>query len=218
MRELRTLKQAAKLRYRGLYFGDMTQNLTGANYALGHALVLDFLDAEVLLQVEEFISADDEEMADILPSRTTHRQLEELCCPSFGAWSPYPRCYSPMDLLCWMPGTFLMVCWRSAIQWATPDADSIHAQAFNAAVVKVLAGKTDELTASGASAGGGWLCAPDFKAPQAFRGACQVQAAKCHPPDFKCRQEALQRGSSGLGPRASPDVTVDLGDDLIFED
>lgn len=73
MRKLRTLKQAAKLRYRDLYFCIQfifvnviveyyflvcdfflvqIQNAAGTNYASGHALGLDILDAEALLQAE----------------------------------------------------------------------------------------------------------------------------------------------------------------------
>ncbi|GMF10700.1 unnamed protein product [Phytophthora lilii] len=100
-------------------------------------------------RLREFPSADDEELADILPSRTTHRQLEELLSKL--------RCVESVSKMLQSDGLTLLDARDlfdgllevrpSMGKYLAPDADIIHAQAFEAAVVKVLAGKTDELTA-----------------------------------------------------------------------
>ncbi|KUF89893.1 hypothetical protein AM588_10002867 [Phytophthora nicotianae] len=75
MRKLRTLKQAANLRY----VENLThQNTTPGGFTTRYALVIDFLMLKRYFRIREFISADDDELDDYLPSRTAHRKLAAL--------------------------------------------------------------------------------------------------------------------------------------------
>ncbi|GMF09568.1 unnamed protein product [Phytophthora lilii] len=69
MRKLRTLKQAAKLRLKTPLVPIVLQDTRWSS---------TFSMLKRYFRLREFLSADDEELADILPSRTTHRQLEEF--------------------------------------------------------------------------------------------------------------------------------------------
>ncbi|KAG3142942.1 hypothetical protein PI126_g14831 [Phytophthora idaei] len=85
---------------------------------------------ERYFRLREFISADEEDMGDFLPSRATHRKLATLLASLRDVESIRPA---------------------FANYWA-PDADIIHSVAFEKATVKVVAGQAAMLTEGEATA------------------------------------------------------------------
>ncbi|ETL33178.1 hypothetical protein L916_14313 [Phytophthora nicotianae] len=140
MCKLRTLKQAAKLRLKTSLVPIMRQDTRWSS---------TFMMLKRYYKLQEFLSADDDELADMLPSRTTHRQLEGLLSKL--------RCVESVSKMLQSDGLTLLDARDffdgllevrpSMSKYLAPDADTIHPQAFEAAVVKVFAGKTVELTA-----------------------------------------------------------------------
>ncbi|ETM43312.1 hypothetical protein L914_11187, partial [Phytophthora nicotianae] len=69
MRKLRTLNQAAKLRMKTPLMPILRQDTRWSS---------TFSMLERYIRLREFLSADDDDMADLLPSRADHRKLEDL--------------------------------------------------------------------------------------------------------------------------------------------
>ncbi|OWY98402.1 hypothetical protein PHMEG_00030847, partial [Phytophthora megakarya] len=77
MRKLRTLTQAAKLRYSDFFcYLDKTPLMSVVRQDTRWAST--FVMLKRYFRLREFLSADDEELADLLPSRMTHRKLEGM--------------------------------------------------------------------------------------------------------------------------------------------
>ncbi|OWZ12706.1 LOW QUALITY PROTEIN: hypothetical protein PHMEG_00014090 [Phytophthora megakarya] len=84
MRKLRTLKQAAKLRSVIFFYKTLRNNCIfalpkfnpiGCCPQTGHALGVNLFDTKRYFRLREYISSDDDELADFLPSRDDHRKL-----------------------------------------------------------------------------------------------------------------------------------------------
>ncbi|ETO71581.1 hypothetical protein F444_12105 [Phytophthora nicotianae P1976] len=157
MRKLRTLKQ--------------DQNASVARTASGHTLVLHVCDAEALFyfRLREFLSADDEEISDLLPSRMTHRKLDgvlsELRCVKSVSKMLQSEGLTLLDARDLFDGLLearpsmarylIKVAFNTYLQMSNqnvcvhytlaPNADIVHSPEFEAAVVKVLAGKQETL-------------------------------------------------------------------------
>ncbi|ETP37530.1 hypothetical protein F442_14666 [Phytophthora nicotianae P10297] len=130
MRKLRTLKQAAKLRLKTPLVPIMRQDTRWSS---------TFMMLKRYFKLQEFLSADDDELADMLPSRTTHRQLEGLLSKI--------RCVESVSKMLQSDGLTLLDARDffdgllkvrpSMSKYLAPDADIIHPQDFEAAVVKL---------------------------------------------------------------------------------
>ncbi|OWY97050.1 hypothetical protein PHMEG_00032513 [Phytophthora megakarya] len=122
MRKLRTLTQAAKLRDKTPLMPVVRQDTRWAS---------TFVMLKRYFHLREFLSADDEELADLLPSRMMHRKLE-------GVMSEV-RCVESVSKMLQSDGLTLLD--------ALPNAAIVHSPEFETAAVKDLTGKQELLDA-----------------------------------------------------------------------
>ncbi|KAG3135536.1 hypothetical protein PI126_g18210 [Phytophthora idaei] len=109
---------------------------------------------ERYFRLREFISADEEDIGDFLPSRATHRKLATLLASLRDVESVSKRLQADGLTLLDARDLFdALVEIRSAFaNYLAPDADIIHSVAFEEATVKVLAGQAAMLTEEEATA------------------------------------------------------------------
>ncbi|OWY95672.1 hypothetical protein PHMEG_00034260, partial [Phytophthora megakarya] len=143
MRKLRTLKQAAKLRAKTPLMPVLRQDTRWAS---------TFAMLKRYFRLREFLSADDEELADLLPSRVAHRKLEgvmsDLRCVESVSKMLQSEGLTLLDARDLFDG--LLEARPSMTNCLAPNAAIVHSPEFETAVVKVLAGKQellDELAA-----------------------------------------------------------------------
>ncbi|ETM43308.1 hypothetical protein F442_11560 [Phytophthora nicotianae P10297] len=139
MRKLRTLNQAAKLRMKTPLMPILRQDTRWSS---------TFSMLERYIRLREFLSADDDDMADLLPSRADHRKLEDLlsklrCIESISKKLQGDE-LTLLDARALFDGLFELR--PSMTTYLSPDAEIVHSPVFEAAVVKVLAGDAGLLT------------------------------------------------------------------------
>ncbi|KAG6616551.1 uncharacterized protein IUM83_12963 [Phytophthora cinnamomi] len=133
MRKLRTLRQAAKLRTKTALVPVLRQD---TRWSSTFAMLKRFF------RLREFLSADDEELAAYIPSRTAHRKLagllESLRDVELVSKRLKDDGLTLLDArdLC----DALIEIRPSFAKYLAPDADIVHSVNFEKAVVKVLAG------------------------------------------------------------------------------
>ncbi|KAF1793067.1 hypothetical protein GQ600_12960 [Phytophthora cactorum] len=138
-------------------------------------------------RLREFISADDDEVADFLSSRTTYRKLAALLASLRGVESVSKGLQ--VEGLTLLHGRDLFDCLieirPSFSKYLAPDADIVHSPEFEQAVVKVLAGEIALLTEDEAAA------LEPFK-----RASCSASVSE--PPESSSEgfaERILKRGS-----------------------
>ncbi|KAG6942384.1 hypothetical protein JG687_00019100 [Phytophthora cactorum] len=109
---------------------------------------------ERYFRLREFISADEEDIGDFLPSRATHRKLATLLASLRDVESVSKRLQADGLTLLDARDLFdALVEIRPAFaNYLAPDADIIHSVAFEEATVKLLAGQATMLTEEDATA------------------------------------------------------------------
>ncbi|ETN16736.1 hypothetical protein PPTG_05879 [Phytophthora nicotianae INRA-310] len=139
MRKLCTLKQAAKLRTRTPLRAVLRQDTRWSS---------TFSMLKRYFHIREFISADDDELADYPPSRTAHRKLAALLASLEDVESVSKRLQAnrltSLDARDLFDG--LLEIQPSFAKYIAPDANIVHWPDFEKAVVKVLTGHAALLT------------------------------------------------------------------------
>ncbi|KAG3013494.1 hypothetical protein PC121_g9457 [Phytophthora cactorum] len=140
MRKQRTLNQAAKLRVKTPLVSVLRQDTRWSS-------TFSMLDR--YFRLREFLSADDEDIADLLPSRSVHRKLEDLLSKLRFVESISKKLQS--DGLTLLDARYLfdglLEQRPSFSNYLSLYADIVHSPTFEAAVVKVPAGDSALLTA-----------------------------------------------------------------------
>ncbi|KAJ8571855.1 hypothetical protein ON010_g4978 [Phytophthora cinnamomi] len=131
MRKLRTLKQAAKLRAKTPMAAVPRQDTRWSS---------TFWMLKRYFRLREFISDDDEELSDFLPSRSAHRKLEALLASLQDVESVSKHLQGDGLMLLDARVLFdeLLKSHPSFTKYLTTDADIVHSAVFELAVVKVL--------------------------------------------------------------------------------
>ncbi|ETL98380.1 hypothetical protein L917_04534, partial [Phytophthora nicotianae] len=93
-------------------------------------------------ELREYISADDEELAEEMSSPAANSKLKTLLVQLADA---------PVKIeICWTRETCSTVCWRSCHHLATisvpPNAEIVHSPDFESGVLKVLGSQVKKLT------------------------------------------------------------------------
>ncbi|EGZ23866.1 hypothetical protein PHYSODRAFT_484147 [Phytophthora sojae] len=131
MRKLRTLKQAAKLRAKTPLAAVLRQDTRWSS---------TFSMLKRYFRLRPFISADDEELADFLPSRLAHPKLETLLASLRDVESVSKHLQgdglTPLDARVLFDE--LLKSHPSFAKYLATDADIVHSAVFEQAVVKVL--------------------------------------------------------------------------------
>ncbi|KAG3134934.1 hypothetical protein PI126_g18481 [Phytophthora idaei] len=117
---------------------------------------------EHYFRLREFISADEEDIGDFLPSRATHRKLTTLLASLRDVKSVSKRLQADGLTLLDARDLFdaLIEIRPAFANYLAPDADIVHSVAFEKATVKVLAGQATMLTEEEATALGPFKCEP----------------------------------------------------------
>ncbi|KUF83720.1 hypothetical protein AM588_10000594 [Phytophthora nicotianae] len=139
MKRLRTLTQAAKLRLKTSLKPKLRQETRwGSTYAM---LARYFA-------LREFISADDEDLADLMPSPAANRRLKALLLELADVESVSMKLQSEdlnlLDARDLLDG--LLEVKPSFRHYLAPDADIVAAPEFESAVIKVLGGRAKLLS------------------------------------------------------------------------
>ncbi|ETI39296.1 hypothetical protein F443_15115 [Phytophthora nicotianae P1569] len=139
MRKLRTLKQAAKLRAKTSLVAVLRQDTRWSS---------TFAMLKRCCKLRECISADDEELADLLPSRGDHRKLDALLASLQDVASVSKHLQSDGLTLLDARVLFdeLIKSHPSFTKYLAADADIVHSTVFEQAVVKVLDDQASLLT------------------------------------------------------------------------
>ncbi|KAE8956029.1 hypothetical protein PR001_g31876, partial [Phytophthora rubi] len=140
MRKLRTLNQASKLSMKTSLLPVLRQDTRWySTYTM----------LERYFRLREFLSADDDDVADLLPSRSTHRKLEDLLSKLGCVESISKKLQADGLTLLDARDLFdgLLEIRPSMGKYLAPRAAIMHSPLFEAAVIKVLAGKAASLTA-----------------------------------------------------------------------
>ncbi|KAG2855462.1 hypothetical protein PC113_g12421 [Phytophthora cactorum] len=141
MRKLRKVKQAAQLRTKTLLVPVLHQDTRWSS---------TFSMLERYFRLREFISADEEDIGDFLPSHATHRKLATLIASLSDAESVSKRLQADGRTLLDARDLFdALIEIRPAF---ANYLDIIHSVAFEKATVKVLAGQAAMLTEEEATA------------------------------------------------------------------
>ncbi|ETI44632.1 hypothetical protein F443_10683 [Phytophthora nicotianae P1569] len=139
MRKLRTLKQAAKLRAKTPLVAVLRQDTRWSS---------TFAMLKRYCKLSECISADDEELADLLLSRGDHRKLDALLASLQDVASVSKHLQSDGLTLLDARVLFdeLIKSHPSFTKYLAADADIVHSTVFEQAVVKVLDDQASLLT------------------------------------------------------------------------